>query len=155
MLRLGVSDHQSFGSVIVVCMEHEADVRRFMLRAQQLGMTNRDYVYVMPDSVRDNNRSELWLDLDNKNVDSRDVEAKAAFKPCLIVRQPCRKINGSIGHFLQIEMSTVGNEELHLFKKEIIQKVKEAPFFYHSDKPEDNYVGVCSRAACHYSRLFF
>lgn len=72
--------------VAVVCLEHENDVRRFMLRAQQLGMSSRDYVYILPDFVRDNNRSELWLDYEsNKNADGRNAEAKDAFRPTLMV----------------------------------------------------------------------
>lgn len=57
-----------------------------MLRARQLGMTSKDYVYIMPDFVRDNNRSEMWLDYEsNKNADGRNEEAKEAFKPTMMV----------------------------------------------------------------------
>lgn len=53
-------------------------------------MTSKDYVWIMPDYVRDNNRSELWLDYEsNKNVDGRNdgrnEEAKESFKPALFV----------------------------------------------------------------------
>lgn len=62
-------------------------MRRFMLRASQRGLTSKDYVWIMPDYVRDNNRSELWVDYEsNKNVDGRNEEAKSGFRSALFVR---------------------------------------------------------------------
>ncbi len=78
-------------------MEHEADVRRFMLRVGQLGLATPDYVWILPDFVRDMNRSELWLDYGSgassksaaemeDDSDGRNEEAKKAFKHSLMVR---------------------------------------------------------------------
>ena len=73
---------------MIVCLDHDGDMRRFMLRAAQMGLTGSEYVYIMPDYVRDQNRSELWLQYNDNNViakDSRDEEAKQAFRPMLLV----------------------------------------------------------------------
>ena len=73
---------------MIVCLDHDGDTRRFMLRAAQMGLTSNEYVYIMPDYVRDQNRSELWLQYNDNNEvlkDSRDEEAKAAFRPMLMV----------------------------------------------------------------------
>lgn len=50
-------------------------------------MAGSDYVYIMPTYVRDQNRSEMWLQYsDAIKSDTRDVDAKAAFRPVLMVR---------------------------------------------------------------------
>lgn len=73
-------------SVIMLCVEHEYDVRRFMLRAQQRGLTSKEFVYILPDYVRDGNRSELWVDYEsNRNADGRNEEAKTAFRYAIFV----------------------------------------------------------------------
>ena len=71
---------------MVACLEHEDDNRRLMLRAAQLGVAGDEYVYILPDYVRDQNRSEMWLQYTAKgSQDIRDVEAKDAFKSVFFV----------------------------------------------------------------------
>uniref|UniRef100_A0A915L9N2 guanylate cyclase n=1 Tax=Romanomermis culicivorax TaxID=13658 RepID=A0A915L9N2_ROMCU len=119
---------KQFARIILVCLEHERDMRRFMLKAHELEMTNDEYVFIMPDFVRDNNRSEMWLDMDsNANIDNMDQAAKKAFRATMMV-----------------EMLTSSNDELHYFKKEIIRKAKEEPFLIDSSNVEDQYGSLYS-----------
>lgn len=75
---------------MIVCLEHEGDTRRFMLRAQELGLTSKEYVYIMPDYVRDQNITELWVQYGAtaETNDNREAEAREAFKPVMFVSCP-------------------------------------------------------------------
>lgn len=44
-------------------------------------------------------------------------------------------------------MSLSGNEELHYFKKDVIRKVKEWPFNYTSNDPDEQYVNTVRHSA--------
>ncbi len=55
--------------VVLVCLEHEGDVRRFMIKAHSLGLTTKDYVFLLPDYVRDANRTDIWTDFTMTGVD--------------------------------------------------------------------------------------
>lgn len=50
-------------------------------------MIASEYVYILPDYVRDQNRSELWRQFNDQNMhDTRDMEAFNAFTPMMMVR---------------------------------------------------------------------
>eukprot|EP00914_Ancora_sagittata_P029401 GHVO01058150.1.p1 GENE.GHVO01058150.1~~GHVO01058150.1.p1 ORF type:complete len:103 (-),score=7.74 GHVO01058150.1:244-552(-) len=66
----------SFAVLFLVCPLE--DHRRFMLKAQDLGMTNGEYVYYTVDMLPDEdnvNSDAIW-----RGNDGRDVEAREAFK---------------------------------------------------------------------------
>lgn len=55
-----------------------------MLRAQELGMTTDEYVYILPEYVQNENKTDLWSS-SNRNQDGRNQEAKGAFDTVLFV----------------------------------------------------------------------
>ena len=44
-------------------------------------------------------------------------------------------------HYLQMEMKLSSDDEVHYFKKQAIQKIKEFPFFYDGDVKQQ-YVSI-------------
>ena len=85
-------------------------------------------MYILPDYVRDQNRSELWQQFNDRSLhDTRDVEAKSAFTPMIM-----------------LEMMLSTNEELHYFKKQIINKIDGFPFYYQSNNTNEQYGSLYS-----------
>jgi len=58
---------------VLLCIDQDTDVRRFMLRAQEKGLSGvreylimylqgAEYVYIVPDYVRFENQTDIWID---------------------------------------------------------------------------------------------
>jgi len=55
-----------------------------MMRAQQLGFTGDEWVYILPEYVQNENKTDIWNSVGNDN-DGRNVEAKAAYDSSMFV----------------------------------------------------------------------
>lgn len=75
--------------VAIICVDK--GIRRVMLRAQQRGMTTDDYVYILPEHVQNENRTELWTSYESP--DGRNAEARAAFNASFIVGRHWSKLD--------------------------------------------------------------
>lgn len=54
-----------------------------MLRAAELGMVGDEWVYILPEYVQNENKTDLWTNF--KSVDGRNTEAKLAYDSAFFV----------------------------------------------------------------------
>lgn len=67
-----------------MCIDKDEDNRRFTLRAQERDLAGEEFVYIVADYVRDENKTDVWND--NKAVnDNRDVESRRSMENVLFV----------------------------------------------------------------------
>lgn len=55
-----------------------------MLRAAELGMVGEEWVYILPEYVQNENKTDIWTNY--KHNDGRNTEAKIAYDSALFVR---------------------------------------------------------------------
>lgn len=105
-------------------------------------MTTEDYVYILPEYVQNENRTDLWTNFNT--MDGRNAEAKAAFNASFFVSDPIigRTLGGNkkTTNFFQVEMQLSKSEELYYFKKQIPEKTRRELFNYAQQKVDEFYV---------------
>jgi len=69
---------------VLTCIDRDEDTRRFLLRAQQRGLSGEEFVYVVPDYVRDENKTDIWTDRSAAS-DGRDLESRKAMDNVIFV----------------------------------------------------------------------
>uniref|UniRef100_A0A914VG19 Guanylate cyclase n=1 Tax=Plectus sambesii TaxID=2011161 RepID=A0A914VG19_9BILA len=111
--------------IIIACLDNVDDERTFMLEARKMGMDNDEYVYIIPDvddkgaveTTQTSSKSTIdliatamrWTKLNGN--DGLDIEAREAYKKALI-----------------ISVNQTEDDEVIQFKKEVIERMKKAPF---------------------------
>lgn len=71
-------------AVVIICIDKDEDNRRFTLRASERGFAGEEFVYIVPDYVRDENKTDVWMDQKAVN-DNRDVESRRSMENVLFV----------------------------------------------------------------------
>ncbi len=74
--------------VSIVCLDLLEDRRKFMLKVLDKGLDTDEYVYILPDYVGDENRTQIWIDYTSP-PDGRNEDARKAFQKALVVMLSC------------------------------------------------------------------
>uniref|UniRef100_A0A915L6W3 Receptor ligand binding region domain-containing protein n=1 Tax=Romanomermis culicivorax TaxID=13658 RepID=A0A915L6W3_ROMCU len=110
--------------IVLTCIDKDEDNRRFTLRAQQRGLAGEEFVYIVPDYVRDENKTDVWTDRKGL-VDGRDSESRKSMENVMFV-----------------EMQLESDAKLWKFKSEVVRRTKQAPFNYNSDLANDQFASL-------------
>ncbi len=136
-----------------MCIDVDADNRRFMYRAWEHGVSGAEYVYLMPSYVRFENQTNVWMDRTigttalGSNADARISMQNVLFVSTtfllsrhLCCDSPAQSPDVNRDATLQFEMLLSADAELFSFKKEVIQRIKGWPYFYTESKLNEDYV---------------